>query len=70
MQTDNIVLIAAIAGVVLLAIISAVFNISPDGLAVISRVIDILAVVLGSSGYARITRYLREKEQKLKEKKS
>jgi len=68
MQTDNIVLIAAIAGVVILAIIAAVFSISPDGLAVISRVVDILAVVLGASGYARVTRYMREKEQKLKEK--
>lgn len=69
MQTDDIVLIAAIVGVVLLAIVASVFNVSPNGLAVISRVIDILAVILGSAGYARITRYLREKEQKLKEKK-
>jgi len=69
MQTDNIVLIAAIAGIVILAIIAAVFNISPDGFTIISRVIDILAVILGASGTARITRYLREKEQELKEKK-
>jgi flagellar biosynthesis protein FliQ len=68
MQTDNIVLIAAIAGVVILAIIAAVFNISPDGLAVISRVIDILAVILGASGFARVTRYMKEEAQKPKDK--
>lgn len=68
MQKDDIVLIAAIAGIVVLAIIAAVFKVSPDGLAVISRVIDILAVVLGASGYARLTRYLKEDAQKPKDK--
>jgi flagellar biosynthesis protein FliQ len=66
MQKDDAVLITAIIGVVVLAIIAAVFNISPDGLTIISRVIDILAVVLGASGYARITRYTEERRQKLK----
>jgi flagellar biosynthesis protein FliQ len=64
MQTDDTVLITAIIGIVVLAIIAAVFHISPDGLAIISRVIDILAVILGASGFARITRYMKEKEQK------
>jgi flagellar biosynthesis protein FliQ len=68
MQQDDIVLITAIVGVVILAVISAVFKVSPDGLAIISRVIDILAVVLGASGYARITRYLKEEKQKSKER--
>jgi flagellar biosynthesis protein FliQ len=64
MQTDDAVLITAIVGIVLLAIISAVFHVSSEGLTIISRVIDILAVVLGASGYARVTRFIEERKQK------
>jgi flagellar biosynthesis protein FliQ len=64
MQPDTSVLIASIVCLVVLAIVSAVFNISPDKLVIISRVIDVLCVILGASGFARLTRAVGERKEK------
>ena len=67
MQQDSIVLIVCIISLAALGIVAAFCNITPDGLMIISRVIDILAVVLGASGYARLTRFMEGRRQKPKD---
>lgn len=60
MQKDSIVLIVCLISLTILGIIIAVFDISPDRLAILRAIIDILAVVLGASGYARVMRLLKK----------
>lgn len=60
MQKDSIMLMTCIIGLIVLGIIVAVLDMSSDRLAAVRAIIDILAVVLGASGYARIKRLMKK----------
>jgi hypothetical protein len=63
MQSDTIVLVATIAALVVLGFAVAFINIPADRLSVIRDIISILGVVLGASGYARISRLVKERNR-------
>jgi hypothetical protein len=62
MQIDSIVFMLCIVGLVALGMATAILNIPPDRLAIIQAIINILAVVLGAAGYARVRRFLNERK--------
>jgi predicted tellurium resistance membrane protein TerC len=60
MQSDTIVLVATIAALVVLGLAAAFVNIPADRLSLIRDIVGGLLVVLGASGYARISRLVKK----------